>query len=362
LYISKIYIRDFRNISQLEYFPDKGLNILIGTNAQGKTNFLEAIYLVTNRTSFRSVQDRHLVKFNEEGFQIQIDYNLDDKNNSLKIEYLIGKRKKITLNNKRILPDQDRLKATLFTPDDLYLLKGPPVRRRSFLDSLLIQISNDYKRNLDDYEQLLSRRNNLLKADSLDMAMLEALDHIFAATAAHIIMARLNILRHLEKYAVNSYQTIGGDDTLRLKYAVSFPLPAGKISYETVKEELLLNTISLRSRECRMKNTLVGPHRDDINFYINEKNAKIFASQGQQRNIVIALKLAELETIHRTTGVYPLFLLDEVLAELDSQKRDLIIGVLQESSFQTFLTSVEISLFRDINGKIIRLDNGKLIL
>ncbi len=280
----------------------------------------------------------------------------------MSIEYLTGKRKKITLNNKRFIPQQqDRLRATIFTPDDLYLIKGSPSRRRSFLDSLLTQISSDYKRNLDDYEQLLSRRNNLLRADSVEMAMLEAIDHVFASTAAQIIMARLNILRTLEVYALDSYQTIGGREALRLKYAVSFPLSSGKINYETVKKDLMDNILSIRSRECHLKNTMIGPHRDDINLYIKENNAKLFASQGQQRNIVIALKLAELETIHKTTGFYPIFLLDEVLAELDAQKREQIIGFLQGSPFQTFLTSVEISLFGDINGKIMRIEEGKLI-
>jgi DNA replication and repair protein RecF len=361
LYISNLQILRFRNLKDIQYSPNEGLNILIGDNAQGKTNFLEAVYFLSTGSSFRSGQEKDLISFGENQFSIQADYDYDDKRYSIALEYTLEKRKKITINNKNHSLFQDKLMVTLFTPDDLFLIKGAPQRRRSFLDIMLKRLSPEYKSHHENYEQLVSRRNVLLRYEPVNIIMLEALDQVFASTAAQVVIARLNILKSLEEATVYNYKAIGGKEDLRIKYALSFPLSPGKVSPEAIKNNILDTLQSIRSREIQKKITLIGPHRDDVNFYLDQKNARIFASQGQQRNLVVAVKMAELETFKRVRGSYPILLLDEVLAELDINRRDKILELLQVLPFQTFLTSVDISLFKDINGRIIRLDQGRLV-
>ncbi len=361
MYISDLRINGFRNLKKLLFLPEKKLNILVGYNAQGKTNFLEAIFLLANGSSFRPGLDKDLISFGQNQFLIQAKYHYREKEYLISIEYVLGKRKNIKINNKNHSLFQDKLVTTLFTPDDLFLIKGSPQQRRAFLDNLLKHLSLEYKSCYDNYQHLVSRRNELLRHEPVNPTMLQALDEVFALTAAQVILARLNILKTLDEIALNYYNLIGGKENLRIKYALSFSLSPGKVNFEAIKNSMLERLEAIRSQELLKKITLIGPHRDDVNFYLDNKNARIFASQGQQRNIIVALKIAELETFKKVRGVYPVFLLDEVLSELDARRRTMILDLLQSSPFQTFLTSVEVSLFKDINGKIIRLEQGRLL-
>jgi DNA replication and repair protein RecF len=361
LYISELYIDGFRNLESIYYVPVRGINVLVGNNAQGKTNFLEAIYLLSSGSSFRIGNDKDLIKFGQDRFSIRAAYNYLDKQYSIALQYTLGKRKHITINNKKHTIFADKLVTTLFTPDDLFLIKGAPQRRRAFLDNLLKHLSVEYKTYSENYEHLLRRRNAILRSYPVNPAMLKAVDEVFTQTAAQVILARLNIIKILDEIALHFFNLLGGTELLRLKYALSFPLPSGKVKLDSIRDSLTENLLTVHNRELQRKTTLIGPHRDDINCYLNQKNARIFASQGQQRNIVVALKMAEIETFNRIRGTYPILLLDEVMAELDINRRKIMLDLLQNSPFQTFLTSVDISLFSNINGKIIGLEQGRLL-
>lgn len=360
MHISEIQINDFRNLERIRYVPAKGVNILLGNNAQGKTNFLEAVYLLASGVSFRSVPDKDLIRLGKNQFFIQATYHYLNKKHSISLQYTLGKRKWFTINNKRYALTQDRLAAVLFTPDDLYLIKGPPQKRRAFLDNLLKNLSPEYRTFLENYEKLLNRRNAILKDDLPDPGMLKALDHVFSLTAAQITLARLNLMKILDELTLRFYNLVGGNETLQMKYALTFNLSGGKVNLESIREMVAQGIQDISLRERQRKITLIGPHRDDINFYLDQKNARIFASQGQQRNIVVALKLAEVEVFRRIRGTYPVLLLDEILAELDIGRRATILDFLTNSSFQTFMTSVDGSLFNNINGKIVWLEQGRL--
>ncbi|MGE5543455.1 MAG: DNA replication/repair protein RecF [Bacillota bacterium] len=361
MYISEIYINEFRNLERIKYKPAKGVNILLGNNAQGKTNFLEAIYLLAYGVSFRAGHEKDLIRIGQNHFSIQAVYHYLDKQYSTAIRYTLGKRKQITINNKRNTLFNDRLVAILFTPDDLYLIKGSPQRRRAFLDNLLKNLSPEYKTFSDNYERLLNRRNAILKNYPIDFNMLHALDHVFTVNAAQVILARLNILKLLDELTLQYYNLLGGSESLNLKYALTFSLPSGMVNLDSIRDVISANLQAVQSKEIQRKSTIIGPHRDDINFYLDQYNARVFASQGQQRNIVVALKMAEIETFKRIRGDYPILLLDEVLAELDINKRTKLLEILQKSPLQTFMTSVDSSLFNNINGKIIGLEQGRLI-
>jgi len=361
LYISELYINEFRNLEKIKYQPNKGVNILVGNNAQGKTNFLEAIYLLTSGSSFRTGHDKDLVRIGQNHFSVQAVYHYLDKHYSVALQYTVGKRKQLTINNKRHTLFHDKLTAILFIPDDLFLIKGSPHRRRAFLENLLKNLSPEYKTFSENYDHLLNRRNTILKNYPVDFNMLHALDHVFAVTAAQVILARLNILKLLDELTQQYYMLLGGNESLNLKYALTFPLPGGKVNLEAIIDVISENLQAVRPKEIQRRTTLIGPHRDDINFYLDQNNARIFASQGQQRNVVVALKMAEVETFKRIRGTYPIFLLDEVLAELDLKRRTKLLELLQKSPFQTFMTSVDSSLFSEINGKIIWLEEGRLL-
>ncbi len=361
MFISEICIDGFRNLEDVNYIPVKGINVLVGNNAQGKTNFLEAIYLLSSGSSFRIGQDKDLIRFGQDRFSIRAVYNYLDKQYSIALQYTLGKRKQLTINNKKHTLFQDRLVTTIFTPDDLFLIKGSPQRRRVFLDNLLKHLSLEYKTCSENYEHLLTRRNAILRSYPVNPTMLKAVDEVFSTTAAQVVLARLNLIKLLDEVILQFFKLLGGTESLRLKYALSFPLPSGRIKLDSIKDSIAENLLANHTRELQRKTTLIGPHRDDINFYLDEKNARIFASQGQQRNIVVALKMAELEVFYRIRGTYPIFLLDEVLAELDINRRRIMLSLLQDSPFQTFLTSVDISLFSNINGKIIGLEQGRLL-
>lgn len=360
MYISELYINEFRNLGKIEYSPTKGVNILVGNNAQGKTNFLEAIYLLTSGSSFRTGQDKNLIKFGQNHYYIQATFQDTDKQYTVALRYDLGKRKQLTINNKRHTLFNEKPAAILFTPDDLFLVKGSPHRRRAFLDNLLKNLSLEYKTFFENYQQLLNRRNAILKNYPVNFNMLHALDHVFASNAAQVILARLNILKMLDELTLQYYKMIGGNESLHLKYALTFSLPGGKVNLESITEAIAQSLQEKLTKEMQRKTTLIGPHRDDINFYIDQHNARIFASQGQQRNVVVALKMAEVETFKRIRGISPIFLLDEVLAELDTQRKTKLLDLLQKSPFQTFMTSVDSSLFNSINGKIVGLDDGRL--
>jgi len=360
LHITEIQINDFRNLERVRYEPARGVNILLGNNAQGKTNFLEAVYVLATGASFRGALDRDLIRLGQDQFFIQATYSYLNKKNTISLQYTRGKKKRFIINNKRHVLTQDRLAAVLFTPDDLYLIKGPPQKRRAFLDNLLKNISPEYRTFLENYEQLLNRRNALLKGDLHDPGMLRAMDHVFSLTAAQITLARLNLLKVLDELTQRFYNLLGGSEMLQLKYALTFNLPGGKVNLDSIREIVVQVMQGISVKERQRKTTLIGPHRDDINFYLDQKNARIFASQGQQRNIVVALKLAEVEVFKKIKGTYPILLLDEILAELDIDRRTTMRDFLMNSSFQTFMTSVDGSLFNDINGKMVWLEQGRL--
>ncbi|MGE5423047.1 MAG: DNA replication/repair protein RecF [Ignavibacteriales bacterium] len=360
MFISELQITNFRNFENLLFPPDIGLNVLVGDNAQGKTNLLEAIYVLAHSSSFRIANDRDLIRFGQEGFNIRANYLTSEKEKSIEVIYTSAKGKTVKLNNKKRFSASEKPRVTLFTPDDLFLLKGAPQGRRGFLDNIISQVSPEYLVHLDNYETLIKRRNSLLRSDDPPAAMLDAIDTVFVETAAQIVIARLNILKLLEEESRRYYQMISaGQGSLSLKYAMSFSLSPGKINLVMIKDALAACLRESREREIHRHYSLFGPHRDDINVYIDDKNARIYASQGQQRNVIVALKLAELEVIHKLQGTYPIFLLDEVLAELDASRKKVILQILQEAPFQTFLTSVEVSLFNDIRGKIIKVQQGK---
>lgn len=357
--IEHIEIENFRNIEKMSL--DFGeINIIYGENANGKTNLLEAIYLFTGSKSFRGTKDSDLIMFNKEYAK-------------LKIDFFGGKRKQnaeITINEKRnavlngIKKDSaatlsEEIKAVIFSPIHLSMIKDGPEQRRKFTDRALCQIKNNYKTVLNEYRRCLVQRNVLLRDMQKNPELREMLiiwNKNFAKAAAKIIYQRCRYVKELEPLAEKIFSGLsGGKENLTLKMK-------GAFDYENIEpDEIYKNMMAALEKntdeDILNGTTSVGPHRDDMEILINGKSARIFGSQGQQRSCVIALKLAESGLLREMTGVEPVVLLDDVMSELDEKRQDYIFNNIK--SGQIFITCCDKNTVLKLKeGKTFRIENG----
>ncbi|HWP95590.1 MAG TPA: DNA replication/repair protein RecF [Syntrophomonadaceae bacterium] len=355
--LTAFQLHDFRNLRQLLYEPQEKLNIFLGENGQGKTNILEAIFVLARGVSFRSVHDDDLIRYQANGFEIKGRYEKEERKFESSLMLRKDGSKLFNINSKKARHNNaDRLRVVVFTPDDLYLVKGSPSLRRQFLDSGLRQLSAEYVLNHDDFIKTLRRRNFILRKGPTHSSGLDILDEILIDRASRVILARLNYVNIIQERARSIYNAIHAYPAdLKIRYALSFTVDSGKINLDLLKCRLGEELKEKRVQEYRRGGTLVGPHRDDFHVYLEDKLARHFASQGQQRSLAVCLKIAEIEAFHAIKGYYPLFLLDEVLAELDQEKRLKLLEYLDRSLFQSFLTSVNLSEIEHIKGAGINL-------
>ncbi len=350
--IKQLRIKNFRNLKKIDFIPAPGLNVFIGDNAQGKTNLLEAIFVLASGNTFRRANDDNMVNYNANGYYIYSNYNIADRTMEAALQYETQRFKKLMINNKKSSQNhKDKMRVVLFTPDDLFLIKGSPIGRRAFLDFILKQLSVEYGYILDNYTNILRKRNLLLKNEQTTGKSFKIINDLFIENAVPVILQRINFVNILEEIIKPIYREISqSQNELKMKYAVTFSIDSDKINRDILQTALRLHIDEHLKEEKVRRKTLVGPHLDDINFYQDGRLARIFASQGQQRNISISLKLAELYACKKIKDYYPIFLLDEVLSELDLGKRTMLIKHLQEADFQTFLTAVNIDNMDNLNN------------
>lgn len=357
-----IQINNFRNLEQVTIRPAAGINLLVGENAQGKTNFLEALYVLAHGTSFRTVRDSDLVSDQKDTYEIKVVYQKEGRSIQSVLNYTAARGKILRINNKRsTFSHPDRLRMVLFTPDDLYIVKGSPHLRRSFLDLILCQVSNKYAQYLNNYSKILKKRNLFLKTAHINQEMESLTRDMLIENAVPLIMGRINLVEWLEKEIHSLYRQItGGNNQIRLRYALSFTINKERASRESVSAALRQALDEKQENEKRRGTTLVGPHRDDLNIYIDDRNARTHASQGEQRSLAVVLKAAEMTTIKNIRGISPIFLLDEVMAELDQTRRTLLLEHLNNTDSQSFLTTVERDIITTKQAGVFNVINGNL--
>lgn len=342
--------------------PGPGLNILAGENAQGKTNLLESIFVLATGSSFRTGKDLNFLQYDAESYIINAKYNYQDRKIEALLKYRPEIGKDLTINSKKAkISQENNLRVVIFTPDDLYLIKGSPVKRRNFLDFTLRQVSADYTLQLDNYNKILKKRNLLIKHKQATGKSLSVINEIFIETAVHLIINRINFINILDEACQKIFPLLNNEHhAIKIRYALSFPVLSGKINHEILKKVLAEQVLIKKDEELMRGTTLIGPHLDDLNIYLDDKIARLFASQGQQRNLAVTLKLAEIYAFKKIRGFFPLFLLDEVLAELDEAKKKLLIEQLSQASFQSFLSSVSLDNITKVNAQIYSIKNGSL--
>ena len=347
MYIKQLTLQHFRNYQQVTLEFTKGLTILTGENAQGKTNLLEAIFLLSLAKSHRTNHDQEMIQWAQETANISavVETNLYEIPLSLKL----SKKGKIAqvnyLDQAKLSHFVGKFNTILFAPEDMQLIKGAPNLRRRFIDIELGQVNPIYLNHLSTYQRALKQRNSYLKqygrSAKFDTAWFDILTNQLIGSAAHIIEARYQFMVQLEQIASPIHQNLSNQrDALRLEYLNGTHL----YQAQTVEErqavlEEQAKQVMVREKEQGM--TLFGPHRDDFVCYVNEKKAQFYGSQGQQRTIVLSLKLAEIELMQQKTGEYPVLLLDDVLSELDDERQHILMSYI-ENKVQTILTTATI--------------------
>lgn len=349
MYLERLHLRNFRNYREQEIIFSAPKTILLGDNAQGKSNLLEAVELLSTLRSHRVTRDRDLVKEGEVEGKITArlirKYGVSDLALTLREK---GRRTAILNgeNVKRQLDFLGVLNAVEFSALDLELVRGNPETRRHWLDSLLFQIEPVYAHILHEYQRVLKQRNTLLKQAercAIDPAELELWNHQLINTGIKVIRRRARIIDRLAPLAREWHTKISKHtEQLVITYTpnVTFDEDTPAAIYHVFSERLN----GRRAAEQSLGSTLVGPHRDEIELTINSTPAKLYGSQGQQRTLVLALKLAELELVEQIVGEPPLLLLDDVLAELDLTRQDRLLSVI-EDRFQTLITTTHLGAF-----------------
>lgn len=359
MFAAEIFFKDWRNISEINFRPDAAINIFLGRNAQGKTNILEAINFASLLRS-RAGKDSELIRWGKTAALIRIKFFKAGVSHELAIE--ISERRRIFLDANPIRPRElvGKLNSVFFSPEDLFLFKGSPVARRKFLDAQISQASPIYFWDLLKYNRIVEQRNILLKKirdASAKANELELWDEQLACAAEKLLSKRLTSVRKLNSLANGVQQKISScNETLSVVYEMR-----GLDSEKNIAEKFFELLRAKRADDIKNGSTLKGPHRDDLKFFINGRELKLFGSQGQLRTVALALKLSELQFLKSETGEYPLLLLDDVMSELDADRREMLLEFLRREKIQTLITATDRAYFPPQSfGKIFFVEAGRL--
>lgn len=347
MYLEHIDLLDYRNYTTCDVSFSKGINVFLGENAQGKTNLMEAIYVLAMTRSHRTSNDKELIAWNKD--ISKISGRVHKKNTQFPLEILLsnkGKKAKFNHLEQRKLSDYvGHLNVILFAPEDLAIVKGAPSVRRRFIDMEIGQINSIYLHHLVNYQHILKQRNHYLKqlmvGKQKDQTFLEVLTEQLCTHGAYLLKERTSFVQKLENWAAPIHQEITqGKEQLRIVYQPNVEGTNGS-DLDQNYVDLMEQFVKGKKREMDQGNTLYGPHRDDLQFFVNEQNMQIFGSQGQQRTTALSIKLAEIDFIHEEVGEYPILLLDDVLSELDEDRQTHLLTAIQDK-VQTFLTTTSL--------------------
>ncbi len=357
--ITELELQNFRNYKTLKVPFDEKVNVFIGKNAQGKTNLLESIFLCCIGKSFKASKDKEMIFWGEENACVKM--NVQKKFRDLKVEIFLNKlhKKTVKINSlpiRRIGDLIGEVNVVFFSPQELRLVKESPEERRKFMDIDISQQSKRYFYQLSRYEKILANRNKLFKICSNLEAVKETVDiwdRALVASAKILAFERQKFVEEILPYAEKAHRFIsGGKENLTLAYKCGCGVALDE-NFEENMDKLLKKNLE---KDFKLGFTTIGPHRDDIDIFLNGVEVKNFGSQGQQRTVALSLKLAELENMKEHCGEYPILLLDDVFSELDSERQDRLLKFVGRT--QTFITCTD---EHKLSGKIFEIEGGKII-
>jgi len=365
VHVCSLRLSHFRNYQSLEVGFHPQLNLFLGFNAQGKTNILEALYCLSTTRSFRAAADEEMIQFGQEGGAIEGVLQREEGQEALRLELRREKNKALFVNGKKqkkLSSLLGRLPAVVFSPDDLFLVKGGPGLRRRYLDVTILQMDQGYLGHFQQYERTLKQRNSLLrqKAPNLE-PQLAVWDAPLAEHGAALMIQRARVAQRLSEFAGQALGDLtGGAEKFEVRYEPSLPLTT---EVGVMREKILEALLQARREEMARGVTVVGPHRDDLGLWVNAQPLRKYGSQGQQRTGALALKLAQLSLLAEGCHTAPLVLFDDVMAELDEKRQAFFLNRLQQGG-QAFLTGTAPADFTAAakKARIFTVEAGKLTL
>ncbi|MED4354006.1 DNA replication/repair protein RecF [Schinkia azotoformans] len=347
MFLTELSLTNYRNYKKTRLSFENKVNVILGENAQGKTNLMESIYVLAIAKSHRTSRDKELIKWDEE--YAKIEGRVQKRMSALSLELVIsnkGKKAKVnSLEQKKLSSYIGSLNVVMFAPEDLNLVKGSPQVRRRFIDIEIGQVMPVYMHDLNQYHHILQQRNHLLKqynrAPEKNKVMLEILTTQLVEIAVKITNRRIHFLHLLQNWAEPIHKGISrGLETLKIQYNPSVDVSEG-IELSKMVEVYYEKFSKIKEKEIDRGITLAGPHRDDMQFFVNDKDVQVYGSQGQQRTTALSIKLAEIELIKSEVGEYPILLLDDVLSELDDYRQSHLLNTIQ-GKVQTFVTTTSV--------------------
>ena len=368
MYCKRVKLTNFRNVSECDVEFCDGINILAGENAQGKTNLLEAIFYASVGRSFRASSANEMIFFGKKSASVSIDYMSDKKErgDNITIHLFSDKKKTVEKNHLRVERLSDivgSFRSVLFCPEHLSLIKDGPLERRTYLDIAISRISPKYIHSLQRYAYFLKQRNALIKSAAKNREVFDATVDLWseqlATEAAEISAQRLQFIKRVANIVTVCFEEMTGKkESVDIIYRGSASLSGDEyLDKELVKQKYIDLLSSSHDREIFVGSTLWGIHKDDIEIKLNSKNARAYASQGQQRSLALALKLAEGEICREEFGDYPVFLFDDVLSELDDTRRDYMIRF--ATGKQVIITTCEMAVLNNLQAdKKILVESG----
>lgn len=361
MYIKSLTVENFRNYEKekIELLPTT--NVFYGNNAQGKTNLLEAVYLFSHGRSHRTHTDSELIRFGCDYFLLSLEFCDSQRNYTAQMRYSQSKKKQIKINNipiTKLSMLMNYLNVVIFSPEDLNLIKGSPSKRRSFCDEAISQLYPKYLNALISYHKALVQKNSLLKSlrfsNKTSDTMLSCWNEQLAASGVTVYRRREEFLKSVEALTKPVHRDIAAEElTLEYQPGIKLQTPTAEEFYNVLEKN--------QKREIEQGSSLVGIQRDDFKICINGNEAKIFGSQGQQRTCVLSLKIGETEYIKQIKEEYPVLLLDDIMSELDINRRRYLWECITDKQVILTCTDTDIlnsttntGLFNISNGRIIR--------
>jgi DNA replication and repair protein RecF len=370
--LQSLNLKNYRNYQEFSCDFSPSLNVFQGPNAQGKTNLIESIYYLSIGKSYRPVKEDQLIRWEQKSFFVsgKIKNKLGVLSMDVSFDRMAKPARQICVEGLKVVRSSDilgNLNSVLFAPEDLFMIKGSPQERRSFLDYDISQISSSYFLELQKYRRLLFQRNHLLKQihfGQCDKAGLSVWDEQLLTSASQIIHKRLQTLEKLSPLMrLTQRKLTEGAENIDIKYLLNRKREL-KIS-DDIAAALKEIQKEMFQEEIRQGMTLWGPHRDDLSIVVNGTDLKLYGSQGQHRTTVLALKLSELEFFRGESGEYPILLLDDVMSELDERRRNELIQFIQSKEIQCFITTTDsIGVFKkyEKETRVYQIQAGKIHL
>ncbi len=373
--ILELKVEGYRNLKRCNLKFSSGINFIYGKNAQGKTNLIESIWMFTGARSFRGTKDLNLINFKEANARIEGKFFFEKRNQEISVFFSQGKRKVFLNGVGKAYPTNiiGKFRVVVFSPVQLSLINGGPEIRRKFIDAAICQLKPTYVSKISKYNQILRNRNAFLKEISgynnkeinSKTTLLEVWDEKLSEIGAIITTERINYIKILKEKARKTYREISNQkEDFDIKYLCSLcKNPEENTSLSDLKKEFNLKLKKNYSSDLKSGSTNFGPHKDDIDIFVDKKRVKFFGSQGQMRSAALCLKLAEAEILEQDIGEPPVILLDDVMSELDDLRKSYMINKIKGK--QVFITNCDCSFFdklkkSGIDGKLFEINSGNI--